>query len=120
MNLLSKSPSFARQLFFTISVQRLETINQHTRFNSQYVYEIYLNLQIELFYSICSLQKTAVDNTQQSDYRYSLPNGNLSNEQRQFYEKNGFIVIRNLVKPKTLDHFRQRNLIKKIPTSFSI
>ena len=42
----------------------------------------------------------------QSKYQFTLPNGNLSNEQRQFYEKNGFVVIPNLVKPKTLEHFR--------------
>ncbi|CAF4258620.1 unnamed protein product, partial [Adineta steineri] len=89
MNLFSKSPTFIRQLFCTISIQRLETINHHIRFSSQ--------------------SSKAIDsNKQQSEYRFTLPNGNLSNEQRQFYEKNGFILIRNLVKPESLDHFRKR------------
>ena len=43
---------------------------------------------------------------QQPAYRFTLPNGNLTNEQREFYEKNGFIVIRNLVSPETLERFR--------------
>ncbi|CAF0832201.1 unnamed protein product [Adineta ricciae] len=81
MNILSKTPSFTRQVFCTI--------NQQIRFLSQ--------------------NKTAVSNNrQQSELRFTLPNGNLSKEQRQEYEKNGFLVIRNLVKAKTLDHFRER------------
>jgi phytanoyl-CoA hydroxylase len=43
---------------------------------------------------------------QQPEYRYTLPNGILTNEQREFYEKNGFIVIRNLVSPETLEKYR--------------
>jgi hypothetical protein len=43
---------------------------------------------------------------QQPEYRYTLPNGVLTNEQREFYEKNGFIVIRNLVSPETLEKYR--------------
>jgi len=42
------------------------------------------------------------------DFRFTLPNGNLNVEQREFYEKNGFFVVRNLVKPETLNQFRQR------------
>ncbi|CAF2903388.1 unnamed protein product [Rotaria sp. Silwood2] len=89
MSLLSKSSSpFARQLFSTILAQRLEIINYHLR-----------------FYSQC---KTAVDNTQKPEFRFSLPNGNLTNEQRQSYEKTGFVVIRNLVKSESLELFRKR------------
>ncbi|CAF0729334.1 unnamed protein product [Rotaria sordida] len=89
MSLLSKSSfPFARQLFSTILAQRLEIINDHIR-----------------FYSQC---KPTVDNTRQSEFRFTLPNGNLTNEQRQSYEKNGFLVIRNLVKPETLEIFRKR------------
>lgn len=44
----------------------------------------------------------------QQNYRFTLPNGNLTDEQRQFYEKNGFLVIRNLVTSETLNRFRQR------------
>jgi len=44
----------------------------------------------------------------QKKYRFTLPNGNLTNEQRDFYEKNGYIVIRKLVQQDKLEHFRKR------------
>ncbi|CAF5150949.1 unnamed protein product, partial [Rotaria sp. Silwood1] len=83
----SSSP-FSRQLFSTILAQRLEISNYYILSYSQY--------------------KTSIDNAQQSEFRFSLPNGNITKEQRQSYEKNGFLVIRHLVKPETLEHFRKR------------
>ena len=41
-----------------------------------------------------------------AEYRFTLENGVLTDEQRAFYEKNGFIVIRNLVTPEALERFR--------------
>jgi len=46
-----------------MSAQRLETIGRHIRLSTQYKGE------------------------QQPEYRYTLPNGNLTKEQRDFYEK---------------------------------
>lgn len=50
------------------------------------------------------LKKT--EQQQQPEYRFSLQNGILTKEQRDFYEKNGFLVISNLVSLETLDRFR--------------
>lgn len=36
-------------------------------------------------------------------FRYTLNNPLLSDEQRRFYEENGFLVIKNLVDPELLD-----------------
>ncbi|CAF3748023.1 unnamed protein product [Rotaria socialis] len=88
MSVISQSSPFVRQLLCTIFAKRLETIHYHSRFYSQ--------------------NKATVDNTQESQYRFSLPNGILSNEQRQSYEKNGFLVVRNLVAPEKLEVFRKR------------
>ncbi|CAF2540198.1 unnamed protein product [Rotaria sp. Silwood2] len=68
-----------------MSANRLETIGRHIRLSTQYKSE-----------------------QQQPEYRFTLSNGNLTNEQREFYEKNGFIVIRNLVSPETLERFHKR------------
>ena len=38
--------------------------------------------------------------------RYTLDNGVLSKEQRAFYEKNGFLVIKKLVESHDLDIYR--------------
>lgn len=67
-----------------MSAQRLETIGRHIRLSTQY------------------------KSTPQTDYRYTLPNPVFTDEQRDFYEKNGYIVIRNLVSPEKLDRFRKR------------
>ncbi|XP_044136025.1 phytanoyl-CoA dioxygenase, peroxisomal-like isoform X1 [Bufo gargarizans] len=39
-------------------------------------------------------------------FRYTLDNNLLTPEQRQFYEENGFLVIKNLVSHKDIDEFR--------------
>jgi len=84
-----------------MSAERLETIGRHIRLSTQYVCEIFsFNFIENCFFFLKKSEQ------QQPEYRYTLRNGSLTNEQREFYEKNGFIVIRNLVKPKTLDHFR--------------
>lgn len=64
-----------------MSAQRLETIGRHIRLSTQY---------------------------KQPQYEYTLPNGVLTDEQRDFYEKNGFIVIRNLVSQEALEKYRKR------------
>jgi len=43
-----------------------------------------------------------------ADFRYTLNEGNLSHEQRHFYEQNGFLVIPRLVSLENLDKYRQR------------
>ena len=42
----------------------------------------------------------------QPQYEYTLPNSVLTDEQRDFYEKNGFIVIPNLVSAEALEKYR--------------
>ena len=39
-------------------------------------------------------------------FRYTLDNPKLSEEQREFYETNGFLVIKNLVDHADLDTWR--------------
>lgn len=39
---------------------------------------------------------------------YTVPGGALNKEQRDFYEKNGFIVIKNLISGESLDKYKQR------------
>lgn len=41
-------------------------------------------------------------------FEYSLPDGVLTQEQREFYETNGFLVIRNLISTEKLDKYRRR------------
>ena len=51
-------------------------------------------------------------------FRYTLDNPVLTLEQRQFYEDNGFIVIKKLVEDQLLDACRERFLAlcdKRIP-----
>nr|XP_039263699.1 phytanoyl-CoA dioxygenase, peroxisomal-like [Styela clava] len=47
--------------------------------------------------------------TSSSGYRYTLNyNGKLTNEQRQFYEENGYLVVRKLMPQYELDIYRKR------------
>jgi len=41
-------------------------------------------------------------------FMYTVKGPKLSREQRQFYEENGFVVIRKLVDPSKLERYRQR------------
>jgi hypothetical protein len=53
-------------------------------------------------------------------YRYTLDNNVLTLEQRQFYEKNGFLVIKNLVSDDDIQRFRYSDIIccfTKIPVN---
>jgi len=50
-----------------------------------------------------ALPATAVDT-----FRYTLDTGNLSYEQRKFYEENGFLVVRGLVSEEDLAKYKQR------------
>ena len=60
--------------------QRLETIGRHIQLSAHYARE--------------------------PAYRYTIGHGNLTKEQRDFYETNGFVVIRNLVAIEALERFR--------------
>uniref|UniRef100_A0A8C5PSL2 Phytanoyl-CoA dioxygenase, peroxisomal n=1 Tax=Leptobrachium leishanense TaxID=445787 RepID=A0A8C5PSL2_9ANUR len=42
-----------------------------------------------------------------TDFQYTLDNDVLSLEQRQFYEENGFLVIKNMVSAEDLENFRK-------------
>ena len=42
------------------------------------------------------------------EYAYTVSNGILSQEQRDFYEKNGFLVIKNLISAEKLEKFKAR------------
>lgn len=44
-----------------------------------------------------------------SIYRYTSDSGVLTQEQRLFYEQNGFILIKNLVSEEDIDRFRWRS-----------
>lgn len=39
------------------------------------------------------------------DFKFTLPNPLLSNEERQFYEDNGYLLIKNLIPHELLDTF---------------
>ena len=41
-------------------------------------------------------------------FKYTLDNSVLSYEQREFYERNGFLVCRSLVPQHNLDRYRER------------
>lgn len=43
-----------------------------------------------------------------TNLQYTLPNGAFTPQQRADYEKNGFVVIRNLIKPDKLDKYKKR------------
>jgi len=47
-----------------------------------------------------------------SSFKYTVPNGCLTNTQREDYEKNGFIVVKKLVSSEKLDKYKTR--FKKI------
>ncbi|XP_067931714.1 phytanoyl-CoA dioxygenase, peroxisomal-like [Watersipora subatra] len=42
-----------------------------------------------------------------SEFRYTLPNSILTQNQREFYERNGFLVVKGLVKPENIDIYRE-------------
>lgn len=44
-------------------------------------------------------------------FRYTRDNNVLSLEQRQFYEENGFLVIKNLVSDADIERFRYSNSV---------
>ena len=41
-------------------------------------------------------------------YQYTVDNTFLSKEQRDFYEDNGFLVIRKLVEPSHIETYKER------------
>lgn len=49
-------------------------------------------------------------NQQQRNFTYTLSNGDgvLTEQDREFYETNGYLVVRNLISPQTLDKYRKR------------
>ncbi len=44
--------------------------------------------------------------TEERQLQYTLPDGNFTMKQRQFYEDNGYIVMRKLLSPSILEQFR--------------
>ncbi|CAF0730499.1 unnamed protein product [Rotaria sordida] len=77
----------ARQFSSKTNNQQLQTIIHQIRFVSQHIKPI---------------------PNEERQLCYTIPNGNFTFEQRQFYEDNGFIIIRKLISPSTLERFRQR------------
>ncbi|XP_048740553.2 phytanoyl-CoA dioxygenase, peroxisomal-like [Ostrea edulis] len=57
---------------------------------------------------IPTLSASGVAPNVNSTFRYTLDNPILSHEQRQFYEDNGYLVIRNLVSKEKLDVYRDQ------------
>ncbi|CAF0816886.1 unnamed protein product [Brachionus calyciflorus] len=47
-------------------------------------------------------------NQKTRNFKYTLPHGLLSQEQREFYEKNGYIVIKKLISHDKLDKYKER------------
>ncbi|RNA02638.1 phytanoyl- peroxisomal [Brachionus plicatilis] len=47
-------------------------------------------------------------NRQKKEYFYTVPEGKLTQEQRDFYEKNGYIVVKNLISEEKLEKYKQR------------
>ena len=41
-------------------------------------------------------------------YRYTLDSGVLTAEQRDFYEENGYVVIRGVITPAELEEYKKR------------
>ena len=54
------------------------------------------------------LQKLQSDLKGTSEFRYTTSKGCLTLEQRQFYEENGYIVIRNFLKHEDIDRWVAR------------
>ncbi|CAF0921090.1 unnamed protein product [Adineta steineri] len=48
------------------------------------------------------------ESTEEHQLSYTLSNGNFTFKQRQFYEDNGFIIIRKLISSSALERFRKR------------
>ena len=44
----------------------------------------------------------------QTTYQYTNDNSLLTKQQRDFYEKNGFLVVKNLVSPHNLQRYHDR------------
>lgn len=56
-----------------------------------------------------SVEVDKISNAQsKGGFRFTLGSGCLSDEQRRFYEDNGFIIIRNLVAPRDLEVYKRR------------
>lgn len=53
-------------------------------------------------------KKATNSNANLEKFAYTRSDGCLTDEQREFYEKNGFLVIRNLISEKKLDKYRKR------------
>lgn len=44
----------------------------------------------------------------EKNYSFTLPNNALTSEQREFYEENGFIVIKKLISEQDIDKYKER------------
>ena len=64
------------------------------------------------------LEKVSGDLGTQEKFRYTTDRGCLTLEQRQFYEENGYIVVKGFLKDKDIDTWTKRFVEfcdKKIP-----
>lgn len=58
--------------------------------------------------NLCLNNVAAVYTYDNPQFKYTLPNNILTDEQRQFYDDNGFLVIEKLIPDELLDKFAQR------------
>lgn len=54
------------------------------------------------------LSQSNANNKPQADFKYTIPHGAFSPQQRMDYEQNGFVVVKGLIKPAVLDKYKKR------------
>ena len=85
-----------------MSETRLKTILAHLNGNNHGIPVIVSIIQF-LYYLNIKFKATTFFQGNKLHFRYTLDNPLLTLEQHQFYEDNGFIVVKNLVDHKLLD-----------------
>ena len=65
------------------------------------------DIQIEGVFRL-SIIRRHLSQSEAKQLHYTVPGGVLNKAQREEYEKNGFILIKNLVKPDKLDTYKAR------------
>ena len=68
--------------------------------------EYTINAQIRL--SIIKSHLSQSNSNKSKSYLYTVQNGILTDEQRDFYEKNGFLLIKNLISAEKLEEYKSR------------
>lgn len=54
------------------------------------------------------LSQSNANNKPRADFKYTIPQGAFSHQQRMDYEQNGFVVVKGLIKPAVLDKYKKR------------